>query len=240
MKKVGIHLPPILENIQLDNTKSEPDEESQGEDDYNQSCDMSHDLKDRKDAEYSISYSVSKHGNNESTREDLKDEDIRKDASSIATTTKPLLATFVQKSGEILSGKETKSNANTTPNMMLVESREPPEIVHEGIKTIEKSVKNEQETEAKKSSEHLSQVHSEKIDISKTNRAEEQTALPSSSAKGDTAVVVDKRKRDPSSLEKDPTICRGQDDSKDERTMRQKYYDCNPKRESTHLRDRIK
>ena len=239
MKKVGIHLPPVLANIQMDNTKSEPDEEWQGEDDYNQSSDMSHDLKDRKDADYSVSYSANKHGKNELTREDLKDEDIQKDRSSSATI-KPLQATFVQKSGDILSGKVAKSNANATPNMMLVETREPAEIIHEGIKTIEKSVKNEVETEAKKSSEQLSQVHSEKLDISKTSRAEEQTALPSSSTKDDTGAVVDKRKRDPSSIEKDPTICRGQDDSKDERTMRQKYYDCNPKRESTHLRDRIK
>ena len=238
LKKVGLHLPPILENIQLDNTKSEPDEEWQGEDDYNQSCDMSHDLKDRKDADYTAS--ANKHGNNELTREDLKDEDIQKDVSSSATTTKPSLAIFVQKSGEILSGKETKSDANTTPNMMLVETREPAEIIHEEFKTIEKSVKNELETGAKKSSEQLPQVHSEKLDISKTNRAEEQTPPPSSSTKDDTGAVVDKRKRDPSSIEKDPTPCRGQDDSKDERTMRQKYYDCNPKRESTHLRDRIK
>ena len=238
LKKVGIHLPPILENSQLDNTKSEPDEEWQREDDYNQSCDMSHDVQDRKDADYSVS--ANKRDNNESTREDLKDEDIRKDVSSSATTTKPSLATCVQKSGGILSGKEAKSNANTTPNLMLVETREPPEIVHEEIKTIEKSVKNELDTETKKSSEHLSQVHSEKLDISKTSRAGEQTVLPSSSNKDDTGAVVDKRKRDPSSIEKDPTICRGQDDSKDERTMRQKYYDCNPKRESTHLRDRIK
>ena len=239
MKKVGIHLPPILENIQLDNTKSEPDEEWQGEDDYNQSCDMSHDLKDRKDADYLVPFSANKHDNNELTREDLKDEDSGKDVNSSATT-KPLQATFAQKSGEIISAKETKSSANTTPNMMFVETREPSEIIHEEMKTIEKSVKNELDTEAKKSTEHPSQVHSEKLEISKTNRAEEQTALLSYSAKDDTGAVVDKRKRDPSSIEKDPTICRGQDDSKDERTMRQKYYDCNPKRESTHLRDRIK